>query len=183
MELGGGRDDEIPDDGLGGGRGGGLRRVCCENVDEELFCVPVEEGGEIYIVEVLLAGGISRMRLEVTYWLRGRILCARILRAWMSSSEVDLSRCRVACVSDQWLVLHKVSTETSLHLDIPEGDTGRGILGGEDDGEGDQSPKGEGHSCEVAEYILYSHKGRMHFGVEVDRNLLCSQVFKVATFL
>lgn len=45
-----GRDDGIPDDGLGlGEESGFLVRggVGGVDVDEELFCVPVEEGGEI----------------------------------------------------------------------------------------------------------------------------------------
>jgi hypothetical protein len=45
-EGGGGRDDGVPDDGFRGRVvGGGVRGG---DVEEDLFGVPVEEGGEVY---------------------------------------------------------------------------------------------------------------------------------------
>jgi hypothetical protein len=45
---GGGGEDSVPDDGFGGGFGGAGRGVDGFEVEEDLFVVPVEEGGEIY---------------------------------------------------------------------------------------------------------------------------------------
>lgn len=48
----GGWDDGVPEDGFGGTHaGGGVFGgwICREDVDEELFCVPVEEGGEVFL--------------------------------------------------------------------------------------------------------------------------------------
>lgn len=46
----GGWDDGVPEDGFGGAHGGRVFGgwICREDVDEELFCVPVEEGGEVF---------------------------------------------------------------------------------------------------------------------------------------
>lgn len=51
-----GRDDGVPDDGFGiWSRGGGFRArgIRGVDVDEELFGVPIEERGEIYLFDVI----------------------------------------------------------------------------------------------------------------------------------
>lgn len=47
MRLEGRGDDRVPDDGARGGGGGVGGGVGGQDVDEELFGVPVEEGGEV----------------------------------------------------------------------------------------------------------------------------------------
>ena len=49
MRLAMGVDDGVPDDCLGQSRCVG-RWISCNNPDKQLLCIPIEEGGEVYVV-------------------------------------------------------------------------------------------------------------------------------------
>lgn len=138
---GGGGEDRVPDYGFGGGLGGAAGVYGFE-VEEDLFGVPVEEGGEVWHAGLVSLDG----------WMLG------FTGRECTCVEVELDVCVL-------LLLVAVVVWSALDdLHVAQLDVCAGRLGRYEAAERNHCGNGEGDGGEEAEDILQAHQCRMHIG-------------------